>query len=490
MSRTFYLGLSVLTILFGLSSNSFAASDAPSGFTKCGRDGDTCSFSGTREVAYGKSGNFVYRVHTGPITCGPSMFPSIDLGGKRGYCSYSGSQTSSSSSTSGSTSSGGSSSSSSSSSGSSSSGGSNKVTIQENSTGFCGVDGSVDSNNSGYTGSGFANTDNSNGKGVTWSVSGDSGSYTLRWRYANGGSSNRSGVLSENGSNKSTEDFNGTGSWTSWSTSSVTLNLSGGTKTLRLQANQGSGLGNIDYLEVTGPNAKAASCSGSSSSSGSSTSSSSSGSSSSGGNGNYGSSCNGGSTTTVSSTIRVEDGGTFDGGCKTYNGGGSLGDGSQSESQDPIFRVGPGKIRNVYIGSNGADGIHSRNGGDVENILWSDVGEDAMTIKSPTNGATVEATKVEGYDSADKFFQANDDAKWIVKDCRVDNAGKFVRQNGGSTFPLHMEVSNCYISNMKEGVFRSDSPNSTARITNSRLSNAGDICIGKWKSCTSSGISN
>jgi pectate lyase C len=201
-----------------------------------------------------------------------------------------------------------------------------------------------------------------------------------------------------------------------------------------------------------------------------------------------GSSCSGGNTTVVSSTIRVEDGGTFDGGCNTYTAGSELGDGSQDEGQDPIFRVGPGLIRNVYIGSNGADGIHTRNGGDVENIHWSDVGEDAMTIKSPTDGATVTARNIEGYSASDKFLQANDDGTWIIDNCIVKNAGKFLRQNGGTTFPLHVEVSNCDISNMGEGVFRSDSPNSTARITNSRLHNAGDICIGNWKSCTSSGI--
>ena len=34
------------------------------------------------------------------------------------------------------------------------------VTLQENLTGFCGVDGTIDSNNAGFTGSGFANTNN------------------------------------------------------------------------------------------------------------------------------------------------------------------------------------------------------------------------------------------------------------------------------------------------------------------------------------------
>jgi len=135
-------------------------------------------------------------------------------------------------------------------------------TIQEGDNGFCGVDGGIDSNNSGYTGSGFANTDNASGKSVNWAITGDAGTYTIRWRFANGASDNRSGVLSSNGSSVSTEDFTGTGSWSSWNTTSVNLNLAGGYKNLSLVANQDSGLGNIDYIEVTGPNAAAASCGG------------------------------------------------------------------------------------------------------------------------------------------------------------------------------------------------------------------------------------
>ncbi|MBX2811086.1 MAG: carbohydrate-binding protein [Myxococcales bacterium] len=137
-----------------------------------------------------------------------------------------------------------------------------QVTIQENSSGFCGVDGSVDSNNGNYTGGGFSNTDNAEGKGINWTINGDSGSYTFRWRYANGSSTNRSGVLSINGQNVSTEDFHNTGSWESWSTTSVRLQVSGGRKTVRLTSNQSQGLANIDYLEVNGPNVSAASCNG------------------------------------------------------------------------------------------------------------------------------------------------------------------------------------------------------------------------------------
>ncbi len=76
-----------------------AATDYPSGYTKCAKEGETCSFSGTRSVAYGKSGTFVYATLTGPITCQASLFPSIGVDNPR-YCSYSNTGSSSSSSSS------------------------------------------------------------------------------------------------------------------------------------------------------------------------------------------------------------------------------------------------------------------------------------------------------------------------------------------------------------------------------------------------------
>jgi pectate lyase C len=186
----------------------------------------------------------------------------------------------------------------------------------------------------------------------------------------------------------------------------------------------------------------------------------------------------------VNTTIRVTSG-TFDGGCLTFNGGGDLGDGGQAEGQDPIFRVENGAtLRNVYIGSNGADGIHIYNGGNVTNVHWSDVGEDALTIKS---SGTANVSNIEGYNSADKFFQVNAASTLNVSNCIVDNAGKFLRQNGGTTFRIVVNADRCQISNMGEGIFRTDSSSSEARLTNSRLRNAGTICIGPWAACSQSG---
>ncbi len=200
-----------------------------------------------------------------------------------------------------------------------------------------------------------------------------------------------------------------------------------------------------------------------------------------------GATCSPGATVNVSSTIVVSSG-VYDGGCKVFNATSALGDGGQSESQKPVFRVENGAtLKNVVLGNNAADGIHFYNGGNIENVRWTNVGEDAMTIKS---SGTVNVRNISGYAGEDKFIQVNAASTLNIDNCVVDNMGKFLRQNGGTTFKIQVNVNNCQISNMGEGIFRTDSSTSTARITNSRLRNAGSICIGKWASCTSSGITN
>ena len=56
------LGIAALSALM---SPAFAATDYPSGYTKCTTEGSTCSMTGTRTVAFGKSGSFVYATLSG-----------------------------------------------------------------------------------------------------------------------------------------------------------------------------------------------------------------------------------------------------------------------------------------------------------------------------------------------------------------------------------------------------------------------------------------
>jgi pectate lyase len=73
--------------LVAFAGGAHAATDYPSGYTKCAKEGETCSFTGTRSVAYGKAGTFVYANITGPFQCAGSRFPAINVGTPR-YCSY------------------------------------------------------------------------------------------------------------------------------------------------------------------------------------------------------------------------------------------------------------------------------------------------------------------------------------------------------------------------------------------------------------------
>jgi pectate lyase C len=207
-----------------------------------------------------------------------------------------------------------------------------------------------------------------------------------------------------------------------------------------------------------------------------------------GGGGITGSSCaTNGAQTTVNETILVTSG-TFDGGCRRFNAGSALGDGSQDEGQDPVFRVENGAtLRNVVIGTNGADGIHTYNGAVIDNVHWMNVGEDALTIKS---SGTTTVRNIEGYDADDKFFQVNAASTLNVSNCIIHRAGKSLRQNGDTTFRINVTFDRCDINTMGEGIFRTDSSSSTARLTNSRLHDAGDLCIGPWASCTQSGNTN
>lgn len=134
-----------------------------------------------------------------------------------------------------------------------------EVVIQENEEGFCNVDGVIDNNNLGYTGDGFANTANELSNAVTWQITSDAGSHTFNWRHATS-NSNRPATLKVNGTSMGTVTFDNTNSWTNWETTSFTVDLSSGTKTITLEALTSRGLGNIDYMAINGPNVSTADC--------------------------------------------------------------------------------------------------------------------------------------------------------------------------------------------------------------------------------------
>ncbi|WP_165944438.1 family 43 glycosylhydrolase [Micromonospora sp. KC213] len=111
-------------------------------------------------------------------------------------------------------------------------------------------EGTIDSDWSGYSGSGFCNTTNATGAAVQFTVNvATAGSVTLGIRFANG-TTTRPASLAVNGTTVQTPSFEGTGAWSTWVTKNLTVNANAGSNTIRLAATTSNGLPNVDHLEV------------------------------------------------------------------------------------------------------------------------------------------------------------------------------------------------------------------------------------------------
>nr|2W87_A Chain A, ESTERASE D [Cellvibrio japonicus]2W87_B Chain B, ESTERASE D [Cellvibrio japonicus] len=135
--------------------------------------------------------------------------------------------------------------------------------LQEAQAGFCRVDGTIDNNHTGFTGSGFANTNNAQGAAVVWAIDAtSSGRRTLTIRYANGGTANRNGSLVINGGSNGnyTVSLPTTGAWTTWQTATIDVDLVQGNNIVQLSATTAEGLPNIDSLSVVGGTVRAGNC--------------------------------------------------------------------------------------------------------------------------------------------------------------------------------------------------------------------------------------
>lgn len=111
----------------------------------------------------------------------------------------------------------------------------------------------VGDSNSGYTGSGYADYQNNSGDYVEWNVSvATAGTYSLMFRYANGGTGDRPLAITVNGTDAGTLPFSVTGGWTGsgWQFEELVLDLPAGASTVRATATGQSG-GNIDYLGIS-----------------------------------------------------------------------------------------------------------------------------------------------------------------------------------------------------------------------------------------------
>ncbi len=114
-------------------------------------------------------------------------------------------------------------------------------------------EGTVDTNHTGYTGTGFVNYANVVGSYVEWTVDTPvAATGTASFRYANGTTTNRPMDIAVNGTVVAPgQAFGGTGSWDSWATSSVPVPLTAGSNRIRATAITSNGGPNVDKLTVS-----------------------------------------------------------------------------------------------------------------------------------------------------------------------------------------------------------------------------------------------
>jgi unsaturated rhamnogalacturonyl hydrolase len=110
----------------------------------------------------------------------------------------------------------------------------------------------VDSNYSGYTGTGFVNTPNTVGSYLQITVTAlIAGTHDFNVRFANGTTTNRTVSVSVNGTTViASLSMAGTGAWSTWSTSAFSASLVAGTNTIRFTALTSGGLANIDRVDM------------------------------------------------------------------------------------------------------------------------------------------------------------------------------------------------------------------------------------------------
>ncbi|CAD0008113.1 InlB B-repeat-containing protein [Flavobacterium salmonis] len=148
--------------------------------------------------------------------------------------------------------------------------GNTTLRIDDNTTttnGYCGADGSRQSSYTGADGGFYINLSNSAAKGIDYSINVPSaGTYTIKFRYANGSSSSASvaKVVLNGATAIASLGFPKTTNWSTWSTTAdATVTLVSGINRIRLETTVSSEFANIDWLEITGNSPTAASCSSS-----------------------------------------------------------------------------------------------------------------------------------------------------------------------------------------------------------------------------------
>uniref|UniRef100_K3X5F6 Probable pectate lyase F n=1 Tax=Globisporangium ultimum (strain ATCC 200006 / CBS 805.95 / DAOM BR144) TaxID=431595 RepID=K3X5F6_GLOUD len=157
-------------------------------------------------------------------------------------------------------------------------------------------------------------------------------------------------------------------------------------------------------------------------------------------------------TVKYSEPYTVKAGTTFDGGLKTYERSNVQCNGdTEGDTDGAVFLVEAGAtLKNVIIGAAQSEGVHCEDSGcTIENVWWSDVCEDALSIKG---GSASSVSKVIGGGARyadDKVVQHNGYGTVTIDGFYVQDFGKLYRSCGSCKTQVQrkVSVSNVYAVN-------------------------------------------
>lgn len=129
----------------------------------------------------------------------------------------------------------------------------NPYLLDEDSEALCTHSVVIDNQHAGFNGSGFIDTENYLGAALSWNISvAKAGIYSVELRYANGGTSARSGVMTINGAASQDVELTTTGDWHTWQTQTLNIALEVGNNQITLTATSAEGLANLDQIYLEG----------------------------------------------------------------------------------------------------------------------------------------------------------------------------------------------------------------------------------------------
>ncbi|KAF1335911.1 Pectate lyase, partial [Globisporangium splendens] len=161
-------------------------------------------------------------------------------------------------------------------------------------------------------------------------------------------------------------------------------------------------------------------------------------------------------TVKYSAPYVVKAGTTFDGGMKTYERSNIQCEGqTESGKETAVFLVESGAtLKNVIIGKNQMEGVHcEKHGCTIENVWWTDVCEDALSIKG---GSASSVSKVIGGGAryaSDKVIQHNGPGTVTIDGFYAEDFGKLYRSCGTcGNVKRKVTISNVYAVDPKVSV--------------------------------------